>query len=236
MTFQPDLVEAVVFDLGGVFVYPNPGPAAEQMATAGLPVPAEDEFDHRFRRAHHAAVHHLALDGEDAAEHRPDFWRRYDHAYGTDLGIPADRIDELEVAFRVGWDWPHEDNIAAFHRLAASGMPTAIVSNNDGTAPEQCRNQGICQVLEGPLPVVAAIIDSALVGVRKPDPVIMAPALYALGIPADRVLYVGDTVQADVLAATRAGMQVVQLDPFDHHDGFDHARVADVGELVTVLA
>ncbi|MGH1505771.1 MAG: HAD family hydrolase [Acidimicrobiales bacterium] len=235
MTFHPDLVEAVVFDLGGVFIYPDPHPAAERMAATGVPVPSGDDFDQRFRRAHHAAVHHLSQDGEDAAEHRPEFWRRYDRAYGADLGVPDEQLDDFDVAIRVGWDWPHEPNIAALHRLATTGMPMAIVSNNDGSAPEQCRTHGICQVLEGPLPVVAAIIDSALVGARKPDPTIMAPALYALGIPAERVLYVGDTVQADVLAATRAGMQVVQLDPFDHHAAFDHARMNDVDEIVDAL-
>ena len=67
------------------------------------------------------------------------------------------------------------------------------------------------------------------------DPRIMRPALDALGLEAGRVLYVGDTVHADVVGATNAGMQVVQLDPFDHHVGYAHPRVRDVGHLLELL-
>ena len=126
--------------------------------------------------------------------------------------------------------------MAAFHALHASGMPLAIVSNNTGAAPEQMKNHGVCWVNDLiDLPRVAAIIDSSLVGVAKPDPAIMTPALHALGLPAERVVYVGDTVHADVMGATAAGMQAVQLDPFDHHAHYDHARLSDLDALNQAL-
>ncbi len=52
----------------------------------------------------------------------------------------------------------------------------------------------------------------------------------------ERVLYVGDTVHADVMGATAAGMQVVQLDPFDQHADYNHARCRDLGHLLQLLA
>lgn len=165
----------------------------------------------------------------------PDFWSIYDRAYGQSLGVVDEHLDALAVAMRQSWDWPHDDNIVAFHQLAASGMPVAIVSNNDGTAAAQMLQHGVCQVGPGDLPAVAAIVDSAVIGVWKPQPEIFAPALEALGVVPDRALCVGDTHHADVVGAMAAGMQVVQLDPFDHHVDLDHHRAPDLAALNTVL-
>ena len=71
--------------------------------------------------------------------------------------------------------------------------------------------------------------------VAKPDPAIFAPALAALDTDPARTLYVGDTVHADVLGATAAGLPVVQLDPLDLHRDHDHWRLPDVGALADHL-
>lgn len=223
-------VSAIIFDIGGVFLYPHYSRVWDSLGRTTQPVASELQA---FRRAHHAGCLALASLDSSARERDPDFWSHYDQAYADSLGVDIARVKK---AIRTSWDWPHEQNIAAFHRLAAAGQQLAIVSNNNGTAPEQMRDHGVCQVLSGgPLPQVAAIIDSSLVGVAKPDPMIMAPALYALDVDPSRALYVGDTVHADVAGANAAGMQVVQLDPFDQHVGFDHPRVRDLDELAAII-
>jgi putative hydrolase of the HAD superfamily len=57
------------------------------------------------------------------------------------------------------------------------------------------------------------VIDSALVGVEKPDPAIFRAALEALGVPAAQALYVGDLYEIDVVGATAAGVPAVLLVP-----------------------
>jgi putative hydrolase of the HAD superfamily len=94
---------------------------------------------------------------------------------------------------------------------------------------------GVCQVGDGPLHPVAAIVDSGAIGVAKPDPAIFTPALDALGTEPARTLYVGDMVHADVRGAEAAGMPVVQIDPYDHHASFGHARVRDLDHLADLL-
>jgi putative hydrolase of the HAD superfamily len=79
------------------------------------------------------------------------------------------------------------------------------------------------------------VVDSTLVGMAKPDPRIFEPMLAALGLPSERVLYVGDTVHADVRGATAAGLPVVQLDPLELHADFDHLRLPDVTAVVELL-
>ncbi len=231
--FSPDKVDGVIFDIGGVFLYPHFSPVRSLQIVLGLEVPEELES---YRRAHHAGCRALAEGTRAPAEHDHDFWLDYDRAYTASLGIPDQHLASFRSAVRTRWDWPHDANIASFHRLAETGRPLAIVSNNDGSAEESMQTFGVCQVGPGPLPSVAIVVDSALAGVAKPDPAIMTPALDLLGLAAERTLYVGDTVHADVVGATRAGMQVVQLDPYDHHRDYPHPRVSDLAELLDRLS
>ncbi len=235
MTFQPDSVSAAIFDIGGVFTYPDYEPVKAKLIELGLQPPADLQ---QYRRAHHAGVRALSDADRPTREDHEDFWELYDQAYAALLGVGAESVEEFRIAVRGGWSWVHEENVAAFHRLAATGMPLAIVSNNDGTAPDQMRDYGVCQVGPGPLPTVAAIVDSTIAGVAKPDPAIFTDAIDAFGaagISPNVIVYVGDTVHADVVGATNAGLQVVQLDPFEQHTHYDHARLHDLDEFVDAL-
>ena len=73
---------------------------------------------------------------------------------------------------------------------------------------------------------VGVIVDSAVVGVAKPDPAIFRIALDALGVPASgAVLYVGDSLRYDVAGALAAGLQPVHFDPYGYcpaPDGHRH--------------
>lgn len=55
------------------------------------------------------------------------------------------------------------------------------------------------------------IIESAVVGVRKPDPRIFAMGVEALGLRADEVLVVGDSLKKDILPAESIGCHVAWL-------------------------
>ena len=52
-------------------------------------------------------------------------------------------------------------------------------------------------------------LSSAKTGIRKPDPAAFAPILDAWGLPPASVVMVGDTLDADILGAQRAGMSSV---------------------------
>ena len=247
VTIDPKSVEAVVFDIGGVFLIPHHDPVREAIATVGVAVEPDEAA---FHRAHHLAVRAIAeevLAGDlQPDEGTTDLWLTYDNAYFAEVGVSADQLDaasrarRTQRAFPVNevWTYPLVDNVAAFHRLAAmrTDLELAIVSNNDGTAVEQMHTYGVCQVGPGPLPSIRILVDSGVIGVSKPDPAIFAPVLDLLGGDPARMLYVGDTYQSDVIGARAAGLQVVQLDPYDLHSDFDHPRIADVAELVEILA
>jgi FMN phosphatase YigB (HAD superfamily) len=54
-------------------------------------------------------------------------------------------------------------------------------------------------------------LSSAATGIRKPDPAALSPVLEAWDLSPARVAMVGDTLDADILGAQRAGMRTVWL-------------------------
>ena len=57
------------------------------------------------------------------------------------------------------------------------------------------------------------VIDSAVVGVSKPDPAIFQDALRRGSLRSDQAIYVGDYYEVDVVGARSVGMLPVLLDP-----------------------
>jgi putative hydrolase of the HAD superfamily len=241
---SPEAIDAVVFDIGGVFLVPHPGLIGDALRAVGVEV--DDEPD-GWRRAHYVGVRALTehLNGGGTVDERDKpVWGIYDAAHFVEVGVSRQDLElavekrhELRMQGIAGriWSLQLEQNIAAFHEIVAAGVSTAILSNNDGTASEQLVEHEICQAGPGPLPSVATVIDSTVVGVAKPDPAIFDPVLDALGTDRDRTLYVGDTVHADVRGAEAAGMPVVQLDPFDLHADHDHLRLPDLAALAALF-
>jgi putative hydrolase of the HAD superfamily len=239
---DPKEIDAVVFDIGGVFLIRHWEPVCRGMGRGGYEIEPDPD---RFHGAHYHAVRALSnhINGTMDESSR-DFWSNFERGYLTHLGIEAGLLeDAVHTMFTEVFDKePHpiwrfllHDNIAGFRRIAEAGVPVAIVTNNDGTAERQLIDFGICQVGEGPLTNVAAVADSGVLGIAKPDPRIFTPALVALGVDPARALYVGDTVHADVHGARAAGMPVMQLDPYGLFDDFDHARLPDVNAIADFL-
>ena len=237
-------IDAVVFDIGGVFTIRHHDFVRSALILGGFDAPNDPRAYHR---AHHAAVRamsDLLTDSGAVHEYEEGMWAHWERGYMRGLGVAEVQVTAAAEAVMAAasttevkdvWRQLLDENIEGFRRIVASGMPVAIVSNNDGTAEAQLRHFGICQVGAGPLPSVTVVVDSGVVGVAKPDPAIFRPALEALGTDPARTLYVGDTVQADVRGAEAAGMRAVQLDPYDLHADFDHARLATVAALADLL-
>jgi len=234
-------VDAVVFDIGGVIAIPHHNAVRDQLRSHGLEAPVPDAAYHR---AHFAAMwsmhveHPTLVDDSDRST-----WTAFDRGYLRSLGFTVDNagappaIGDILGAggVRRDWTWVLVDAVAAIHRLDAADVPIAIVSNNDGTAVQQMVDFGVGQVGVGAGVNLAAIVDSGVLGISKPDPRIFQPALDALDADPARVLYVGDTVHADVRGATAAGMAVVQVDPYGFHGAMAHATAPSVPSIVDAL-
>jgi len=79
------------------------------------------------------------------------------------------------------------------------------------------------------------VVDSALVGVEKPDPAIFRPALEALGVTAAEAVYVGDLYEVDVVGARAAGLEAVLLAPDGDRQSAPCRAVPSLSALVDLL-
>ncbi len=203
---------AVLLDVGGVFLVPHGDPVASALADVGIGIEEAD-----FVRSHYCGIGGYDRDAGDG-----QYLPRYLTGYVEALGIRAEdrgrAIDALVTAWRMSsvdiWRQVLSDSVRGLQRIAARKIPIGIVSNSDGTVEEQLRRHGICQVGPGLGIDVAIVVDSSVIGVAKPDPRAFAPAIAALGLPADEVAFVGDSVLIDVLGAEKSGLQPIHFDPY----------------------
>lgn len=80
--------------------------------------------------------------------------------------------------------------------------PMVLVSNFYGNISVVLQEFG----LDG---IFSHIVESAVVGVRKPDPRIFSLGVEALGLRPEEVVVVGDSIDKDIIPAAKAGCQTV---------------------------
>jgi putative hydrolase of the HAD superfamily len=235
---------AILLDAGGVLIFPQPDLLRPPLQALGVVPDVAD-----FERAHYRAM--VVQDLAVVPPVKGTWWREYLVGYFAACGVAEDQCRELatEVATAtIGRAWTHVGTgaMAGLRALAALGLPMGVVSNSDGTVQAELRRLGVCYAPDGTEPPqpgvrVGVVIDSAVVGVAKPDPAIFGIALGALGVPASgTVLHVGDSLRYDVAGALAAGLQPVHLDPHGFcpaPDGHRHVRaLAELAGDLTALS
>jgi putative hydrolase of the HAD superfamily len=228
-------VDAVILDVGGVFLVPHFETVASALSAFGIQL---DEAG--AERAHYFGARAL-----DTASDDPEVLRHaYFLGYADGAGVPREQWPHAEERIRGAWAVPNLDvwrqhvrgSRDGLRELATRGVKLGIISNSDGTVEEQLRRGEICQVGEGLGVPVLAIIDSGVVGVSKPQVEIFRHALEPIGVMPERAVYVGDTLRYDVAGARAAGLLPVHFDPYtlcDQRD--DHAHITRVGDVTQVL-
>lgn len=211
-------VSAILLDAGGVLVFPEPANLLPPLRQAG----ADPDLT-TLERAHY---HAMAAQDQAAVPPAPaTWWRDYLMTYLAACGVAEARCEQLAIEIaqhprRHGWAHAGLGVKDGLRALAGLGLPMGVVSNSNGTVEGDLRRVGVCYVPDGDGPEgdgvpMGVILDSAVVGVAKPDPGIFRIALDALNVPADgSVLHVGDSLRYDVAGALAAGLQPVHMDPY----------------------
>lgn len=222
----------VFLDAGGVLVTPHPDLIGQRFADLGI------EVDPTLL----VAAHYHGVLAIDVARAEPEVFDDYHAAYARHLGIAehllADVASALDELWKAGglWTAPLPGAAEGLAAIAATGTPIVIVSNADGTVADLLTRSGLLQVGPGPGVEVAAIVDSGVVGVAKPDPRIFELALELAGTTADRAVHVGDAYQYDVRGARAAGVHPVLVDPFGLRADVDCDRIEQLADLADLLA
>lgn len=100
-------------------------------------------------------------------------------------------------------DLLHENKQVLEH-LKQAGYPMVLVSNFYGNINQVLKDAEIDGYFKD-------VIESVVVGVRKPNPAIFALGVCALNLPASQVLVVGDTYGKDIIPAHKLGCHTLWI-------------------------
>ena len=109
-------------------------------------------------------------------------------------------------------------------------QPKVLVSNFYGNIATVLREFGLGGLF-------LSVVESAVVGVRKPDPRIFTLGVEALGLHPGEVVVVGDSIDKDIVPARQAGCQTVwmrgeQWTDAPVNDSAAHRVINDLSELL----
>lgn len=234
IAIHPDLVREVdllCLDAGNTVIFLDHAVVAEVLQLQGfdVTVPALIEAEGFAKRA---------IGTSDASPPVTDFapahrlWAIVVRTMIERAGVPREHSERCVRAL-----WAEHDAFNLWRRvpdglresldaLRAAGVRVCIVSNSEGKLSSLFDKLDLSSRFD-------AVIDSALVGVEKPDPRIFQRALDQFDVSAARALHLGDTVATDIIGARNAGIRAALIDPFAHYVGQfeDVPRVSDVNSV-----
>ncbi len=219
-------VGAIIFDVGGTLLHVDHDPqerALQRVALDGHPSLAD------FR----TALHEVTRDwydagGDPALEDLPTTWIQHYTRTLERLGFAGDcaaAASQMEHTFLLdGWE-VYGDTIPVLDRLSAEGFTLGVISNWPESLELTLERAGLHRFF-------SVIVGSGRVGYAKPRPEIFQLTAKALDLAPERLLYVGDSVEHDLIAARQAGLHSLLLDRIDRHP----AATPRVRSLEDVLA
>ncbi|MBC7932429.1 MAG: HAD family hydrolase [Rubrivivax sp.] len=229
---HPSLIgaRACVFDAGGTLVHPDwPRLAAFAEEAAGR-VLAPDEMRRAMGDVLKAVGEAMQKNPATPADERRRHWvfRRMYLALGVEESACEDIVARLDAAHVERHLWCGLDPEAprVLEELKREGLRVAVISNTeDGRLRDSLEAAQIDNLFD-------LLIDSHLVGCRKPEEAIFRLALDELGVEADEAAFVGDSYAHDALAARAAGLRAILLDPLDLHPESVCPRIHGLGDLI----
>lgn len=189
---------------------------------AGSTVPEAE-----IRRAFYEADRRFALEAAERRDRLQPMMERHAELQADVLGEAFRRI---APAFVDGFVAITEEGWRAARGLFARLRPPArlgVVSNFYGNLETLLEEAGLAPSLD-------VVVESATVGVEKPDPEIYRIALERLDLPAREVVMVGDHFDRDVRVAKSLGMRTIWIRRGDRdppEPGIADAVVSSLAEI-----
>lgn len=220
-------IDTLFLDAGGVIVFPNWRRVSAVLAEHGLQATAEAlaAGEPYIRKQ----IDEPKLIGSAPDEKRG---RQYFDLVFEAAGVPASpardaALDELRAyhARQNLWEVVPDDVVPALERARGMGLRIAVVSNANGTLCAKFERLGLAASVD-------CVIDSAEVGIEKPDPRIFERALERLGANADSTIHVGDIYHVDVVGARAAGIRAILFDPLNLYTEYPCERVKSLDDLI----
>ncbi|MFQ5829290.1 MAG: HAD family hydrolase [Candidatus Methylomirabilia bacterium] len=201
--------KVVLFDAGNTLVRIDYGAVTEELARHGIRLDPEAVAQAEYR-ARVKLDPHLAPGVSTESRSAATYYFQY---VLEELGIAEPEtvaaVDRWRRSYNlpVGlWDKADPEAQDVLRRLRSAGVAAGVVSNSNGSVRGVLEALGLARYLD-------FVLDSAVVGVEKPDPRIFRLALEAAKVRPHEAVYIGDLYSVDVLGARAVGLQAVLLDP-----------------------
>jgi putative hydrolase of the HAD superfamily len=232
-------LKAVLFDAGNTLVRMNYDDIAAALARHGVHVtPAQIErAEWQARgRLDREVLERAWTDGarrpstEDGSV-AGRYFRFLAEGLGVTDGATLDAMESWRRAHNLPtglWNAPEPHAATALSLVRGAGLRAAVVSNSNGSIRAILAELGLTRWLD-------FVIDSAEVGVEKPDPEIFRLALERAGVAPTEAVYIGDLYAVDVLGARAAGLEAVLLDPGACRNDRDCVSAPDVLAAVRLV-
>ena len=193
------MIEAIVSDFGGVLTTPLFHAFARVQEDSGLEVAS---LGKAMARIQEEDGEHPLYELEKGRLSEPDFLARLERGIEDETG---QRVELHEFSERY-WSHlhPNEPLIEKMRALRDAGYRMALLTNN--VREWEPRWRAFLPVDE----IFEVIVDSAFVGMRKPDPEIYELTLERLGVTADESLFLDD-IEVNCDAARALGMTPVRF-------------------------
>ncbi|MEJ2217244.1 MAG: HAD-IA family hydrolase [Gemmatimonadota bacterium] len=222
--------EAVFLDAGGTLIHPDRSFILKLLADCGVKVEVGnmDAAERSARDLLRSVL--LSESSEDDATRLRIFWDAFVRSTGCPDAAVEGVVKAIMERHRDGRLWVDvEDGTeAALRTLRGRGYTLGVVSNADGRVESFLELAGLRRYLD-------FVVDSAVVGVEKPDPGIFRIALERAGVEPPLAVHVGDIYEIDVVGARAAGVQGILLDPSGTEDT-DAPSIRSLAELPAWLA
>jgi putative hydrolase of the HAD superfamily len=221
---------ACIFDAGGTLVHPDwPRLAAFAASEAGR-VLAPEEMRRAMGEVLKAVGEEMQKNPATPTDERGRHWvfRRMYLALGVEASACEQVVERLDAAHleRHLWCGLDPDAPRVLEELKREGLRVAVISNTeDGRLRDSLEAARIDDLFD-------LLIDSHLVGCRKPEAAIFRLALDELGVEAGEAAFVGDSYAHDALAAHAVGLRAILLDPLDLHPESICPRIRSLGDLI----
>jgi putative hydrolase of the HAD superfamily len=232
VTLHPALsgLRAVLFDVGGTLTHPDWRRLSQLAAREAGREFTATELERAFKdglREVDASIKCGEAPSVDTTRRHWTFRRMY-----GGLGVGAEACERLcalldeSHAERHLWCGVDPQAPRVLAALKGAGLRTAVISNTeDGRLEELIALTELGGHFD-------FLIDSFVVGERKPGAAIFLGALARLGVEPGEAAFVGDSYAHDALASLAVGMSAILLDPHDLHPEAVCPRVGSLAELV----
>jgi HAD superfamily hydrolase (TIGR01509 family) len=228
-------IRAVFFDAGNTLIRMNYAVIAAELGRHGFSVAADAVQRAEWRARVRLDDEVLSRSGPgDSTENRSTA-ERYLGYLLDGLGVADPATVEKIAAWRrtynppVGvWNTVDPDAAPALAEVRRAGLRAAVISNSNGSVRSILESLGLAGHLD-------FVVDSAEVGVEKPDPRIFEISLAQARVAPGEAVYVGDLYSIDVRGARAAGMRAVLLDPGGHWGSRDCPMARDLPAAVRAV-